>query len=238
MTDIHCHILSGVDDGPADLDQSLSMLRVAYDDGIRTLVATPHYDPSYFSPASALVLEKARTLRDIARESFPDMTLLVGNECAAGEHLAAALACGECLTLGGTNYVLTEFSSRMPPKVMKQAVIELTRQGYLPVIAHCERLLRSADDIPILTMLRDQGCLLQHNADAVPMTDSGWYGFWSYSSMADGTISFVSTDAHNTTSRKPVMKAAFNRTAGIIGHEKAERVFKTNAEEMLGLSDA
>ena len=43
LFDIHCHILPGVDDGSKDLETSLEMLRIAYEDGTRDIILTPHY---------------------------------------------------------------------------------------------------------------------------------------------------------------------------------------------------
>src|SRR5690348_6007121 len=47
MIDLHCHILPGVDDGPKTIEESIAMARVAYEDGIRTIVATPHVSHDY-----------------------------------------------------------------------------------------------------------------------------------------------------------------------------------------------
>lgn len=48
MRDIHCHILPGVDDGAADLDESLAMLEAAKRAGVTRIVCTPHCRDPYF----------------------------------------------------------------------------------------------------------------------------------------------------------------------------------------------
>ena len=72
MIDMHAHILPGLDDGPDDIGESIQMCRMAADDGIHTIVATPHMLKGIYSFSKKDVLKKVEELRDLGTSfSFP-----------------------------------------------------------------------------------------------------------------------------------------------------------------------
>jgi len=79
MIDLHSHILPGLDDGPSGLEESLDMCRVAYGDGIRTIVATPHMLDGVYRARRAAVLSRTRELNAALSSVFP--------VCPAGRRL-------------------------------------------------------------------------------------------------------------------------------------------------------
>ena len=62
MIDIHCHILPGIDDGPKDIETSLKMLRIAEEDGIKTVIATPHFYRGFYENQYGDVEEEVKKL--------------------------------------------------------------------------------------------------------------------------------------------------------------------------------
>ena len=68
MIDIHCHLLPGVDDGPEDLEESLAMARVAVEDGIQGVVATPHFRTGVYPNTKPDILERLKSLQEALRE--------------------------------------------------------------------------------------------------------------------------------------------------------------------------
>ena len=68
LVDIHCHILPGVDDGAPDMETSRAMIRDAYEQGVRYIIATPHYRPEMFEPSMKKVIRVYHELRDYAEE--------------------------------------------------------------------------------------------------------------------------------------------------------------------------
>ena len=73
FTDIHNHILFGVDDGSPDIETSLKMLRMAYEDGTRDMVLTPHFHPKRGMAHYSQIVENYEILADLAEKELPDM---------------------------------------------------------------------------------------------------------------------------------------------------------------------
>lgn len=229
MTDIHCHVIYGVDDGPATIDDSLAMLKMAYADGINTVIATPHYNDVYRSEPE-VVMERADIIRERLKQENIDMNLLTGNECQLDERLLGDLLCGKCQTLAGSRYVLIEISPFLSRGLMVTMVSDILRNNYTPVVAHCERLIGTREDIGRVRSLKEMGCLLQMNADTVLHSKRGWFRQWVLSGIADGSVSFICSDAHGVVKRKPLLQKACVAVTKRLGYDAAERVFRFNAQ--------
>ena len=80
MIDIHSHVLYGVDDGAQSLDETRALLRQAYDQGIKTLIATPHQRKGRFEASRSTIDKHFQDLQTIAQEIAPDLTVHLGTE--------------------------------------------------------------------------------------------------------------------------------------------------------------
>ena len=80
MIDIHAHILPGLDDGPKQAEESLDMLRIAQNDGIEVMVATPHFHRGMFECRSETVLEARDGLARRASDEGLGIKLLAGSD--------------------------------------------------------------------------------------------------------------------------------------------------------------
>ena len=139
FTDIHHHILCGMDDGARDPGEMRAMLRRAADDGIARIVATPHVTPgvAYFDRERyERALEEARAC--CRAEGIP-IALHPGAEILYTDQTCRFLAEGRVPTLAGTEYVLVEFSPDIRHDRLCDALAQLLHAGFLPVIAHAER---------------------------------------------------------------------------------------------------
>ena len=237
MIDIHSHILYGIDDGPKSADDALEMLRMAFDDGIGAVIATPHYNSACRS-SRALVEERAGELAGRLRREGRDIGLFVGNECEPDEYLPGDLEAGRCLTLAGTRYVLIEISAVMPHTMTKRMLADLMNRDYIPVVAHCERLVFTKRDRDRIDDLRMSGCLMQMNAETVLQKEKGWFSEWVFRKIEDGTVSFVASDAHSTVRRRPLLREAYDRVTRLLGARAADDVFHNNAARILQAASA
>lgn len=228
MTDIHTHVIYGVDDGPAALDDSIAMLKMAYKDGINTVVATPHYN-DVFRSKPEIVLERADIIRERLKRENIGINLLTGNECRLDERLLEDLLSGRCLTLAKSKYVLIEISPFLPPGIMMTMLSDILRNDLIPVVAHCERLVGAKEDIGRVRGLKEMGCLLQVNADTVLHNKRGWLRQWVFRAIDDGSVSFICSDAHGIAKRKPLLNKAYATVTKRLGYDAAERVFRINA---------
>ena len=80
LIDIHAHILPGVDDGASDFQESVRMLKSAYRQGVRCVIATPHYHRNHFHRNPERTKEALQKIRGWLREHLPDMIVLLGTE--------------------------------------------------------------------------------------------------------------------------------------------------------------
>ena len=161
--DMHTHILPGLDDGSQSMEQTKNMLRQAYDEGIRVIVATPHYgirNPGLkFEDAREALIETQKAADEVA----PGLKLILGCELYYTDGIVEALERGEAPTMGGTSYAMVEFSTSDSRDRINQCVNEMTWKGYRPIIAHLERYRSLEGDIEAVRDLVDRGAVVQIN---------------------------------------------------------------------------
>lgn len=109
MIDLHCHILPCLDDGAKDYDMSLSMARLCVNEGVSTIIATPHYMTEVFSINKAKVIQCIKDLQARLDDEKLPLKILPGMEVHLSLDVSQRLASGEALTLNDTGkYVLLE----------------------------------------------------------------------------------------------------------------------------------
>ena len=139
MIDLHCHVLPGLDDGPATLAESREIGSRAAADGVTALAATPHVREDYPTRASAMEAGVEAVRADFAAHGIP-VEVLHGGEIALD--VVPRLPRDELVrfSLGQTGrYLLVEFPYLAWPLGLEHAVAELRRSGLTPVLAHPER---------------------------------------------------------------------------------------------------
>lgn len=111
LYDIHCHIIPNVDDGAADMKEAHWMLRKEYEEGVRRIIATPHFRYDMFEPDPAKVYSQFRKLKVVASSVAKDLEIYLGCELHSSMDMADCLKEGKRMTLAGSRYVLTEFGN-------------------------------------------------------------------------------------------------------------------------------
>ena len=137
--DMHCHLLYGVDDGPKELEASLQLLRQEYDDGVRTVYLTPHFRKNMFECSAEVIREHFEILQARAKQELPELCLRLGCEIHVSMDVAEEIKSGRCATLGGTEFVLLEFSETAEKKYILDRCHAVMNRGFAPIIAHAER---------------------------------------------------------------------------------------------------
>ncbi|ACV64779.1 Protein-tyrosine-phosphatase [Desulfofarcimen acetoxidans DSM 771] len=198
MIDVHSHILPGLDDGSPDLQTSLAMASAAVENGIGTIVATPHFIPGVMENRRDKVLEAVRALQShIDREKLP-LSILPGTEAYCDIALPALVKSGEVLTVNdGGRYLLMELPMATVPQYTEHVIYELKLLGITPVIAHPERNKGIASDPSFLYKLVSNGVLAQVNATSL----LGEYGESVKAAALQFLklrwVHFLATDAHS-----------------------------------------
>src|SRR5882724_3041108 len=137
MIDIHHHCLPGVDDGPRTADEAVDLCRRSADEGIETIVATPHVLRGRWKNTSRAQLESI--LADLRSRVGDAPRLLLGSEYFFGHDIAEVMRGGTIIPLAGSRYILVEFASHAVPPLVLQPLHSVMLDGWMPIIAHPER---------------------------------------------------------------------------------------------------
>lgn len=232
MIDIHSHILPGVDDGARNMQETIEMLRAAYEEGIRIMIATPHYDNRHKQSFSKLE-EKLELVRQAAWEMDSDFNIYMGNEIYYEEGIQEVLREKKAFTLAGGRYVLIEFSTSESYKVMYQGMKEFILEGFIPIIAHIERydcLWKRTERIKDLV---DLGCYMQINAASLIGGFFDLQAVYCRKLAENGLIHFIASDCHNTKSRKPIMKTSLSGLKKTMSAAQIQNLVLNNAYKVI-----
>ena len=144
MIDLHCHILPGVDDGPTSQDESLAMARRAVEDGVHTILATPHtLNGIYINPVTA-VTSRVAALKETLSKNHIKLQLYAGADVHVCPHMLGMIERGEAGTIkDARKYILLEFPSQTIPQGIKNEIFSLKLNGITPIISHPERIKES-----------------------------------------------------------------------------------------------
>jgi protein-tyrosine phosphatase len=237
MIDLHNHILWGADDGARTLEDSLEMCRIAYTDGIRTIVATPHtlnglYQndrPSIIAKVrelnAALLHSEIRVPKSKFRNPKSKLVILPGADVHLCERVLPQLDEGKITTLGDRGkYLLIEFPSTGIPCGAEGVLHQLISRGVIPIISHPERNLEVARNPKRYHEMNRMGCLGQVTA----MSLTGGFGPGSMrlaeQLLSEGLVHIIASDAHSTDGRPPLLSPALSAAAKIVGEEEALRM--------------
>ncbi|MGL4514523.1 MAG: tyrosine-protein phosphatase [Lacipirellulaceae bacterium] len=237
LVDLHCHLLPGLDDGPRDHQESIAMALLSRDQGIDTIIATPHQLGSFGRLTADDIRRGVERIRDLLRADGIAIDVLPGADVWVEEGLVEKVLAGEVLTLGdqGRHVLLEMPHDRYTP--IDGLLDDLDRNGLVGVLTQPERnggLLRMPG---VIDDLVDRGCLMQVTAGSF-LGASGPASQALAERMAKrGAIHFVATDAHGAKSRRPRLAEAFQAVAKIAGAQAARLWFSDFPRAVAGGED-
>lgn len=196
-TDVHAHVLPGIDDGSPDLSTSLHLLKGMIDLGFEQFTATPHVMQDIWKNTSESITEAHLLLSAYLTENNINNPIVAAAEYMVDENLEQLLKNKTPLRTIRDNWVLIEISFLQPPLQLNNILFEMQLQGYQPILAHPERYLYYANNINELVKLKDMGCKLQSNL----LSFSGYYGKevlrFAERLVDQQLISLLGTDLHH-----------------------------------------
>jgi protein-tyrosine phosphatase len=225
MVDLHCHILSGMDDGAKTVEESLAMAEMAIADGITHVVATPHSSSEYRFDFSAV----QRAVAELQNSVGDRLKLATGCDFhLSPENLAALKKNAAAFCIHQKDYLLVEFNEFSIPPGIEQILYEIQLAGVRPIITHPERngIMRAHPE-RFEKWIRN-GCYAQVTGGALTGTFGPGAQQTSLEWIARGLVHFVASDAHNTTRRPHKLRAAYDFVRGQFGKEKAEALLVEN----------
>jgi protein-tyrosine phosphatase len=231
LVDLHSHVLPRVDDGARDDDEALRMLRIAEEDGIATIAATPH--AHHFPPG--LVPERVERLNQLAADAGLTIRVVPGSENRLAADLPARQRDGQLLTLNGSRYLLIElYFDGGWPSYLRRVVDELRALGLWPILAHAERYEAVQRDPTPLYDLIAAGVPIQINAASLVGPAERNAQPTAERLLRHRMAHILASDAHNAAWRPPRLRAAALRVAEIAGEEYAAWMLGTAAAIVRG----
>lgn len=137
MIDFHSHILSGIDDGPADIEESVAMAVALREAGFEAIYCTPHLMKGCFEVDNRAVLSAVSNLQTRLSKEKIELEILPGREYYLDEFLDGYLK--DPLPLGKTDYIMIEIPNNATPEYVKEMCFRIKCSGFIPMIAHPER---------------------------------------------------------------------------------------------------
>lgn len=231
--DIHTHILPGVDDGSRDWTMTQHMMEMAYEQGVETIIATPHNYPGEKKQDNAYIRQLCAQAQEKARDMGMPLKILPGNEVFYREDIVREIEKEHILTLADSRYVLVEYHPGSSSREVLHGVRHLTENGYLPVIAHMERVQVLLKDAELRRRVLEAGGYLQVNCQSLLGSRFDRRAGKLRKLVEKGEIHFLGSDCHNLGQRPPVMRDAISRLRQSISEEMTERVIYENANKLL-----
>jgi len=170
-TDLHSHLIPGIDDGSKSLEESLAMLKQFAEFGYQKVITTPHIMSDFYKNTPEIILGGLEKVRQGIKAADFEIEIDAAAEYYLDLHFEELIEQKNLLTFGD-NHVLFELSfSNEPPRV-KEAIFNLQTQGYKPIMAHVERYPFYFNDFEKIEDFKNRGCLIQLNINSL----SGQYG--------------------------------------------------------------
>ncbi len=210
LSDIHMHLLWGLDDGPKTPDGMQRMLDEAHLKGYERIYATSHICPGFRPFDFDLYINRLEEARKYCIEKGYSIEIMQGAEIAWTHQAADALLRGAVPTLGRTDYVLLELWPGIAYREALRAARTLIGAGYIPILAHVERYQcfrwspRRA-----LRFREETGALFQMNAQTLLKPFSLACLYFRNRLMKSRAIDFVASDAHGFAGRPVNLDQAY-----------------------------
>ena len=215
MIDWHTHILPGMDDGSCDVAESIAMINMQMTQGVKTVIATPHFYAN--DEAVESFLERRKQTLEILKAKLPQDApeIRLGAEVKYYQGISR-MADLKALRIEGSKLLLLEMPMSSWTENMIRELLEMSsRSDTRVVLAHVERYM-GMQKRTTWKRLHDNGILMQVNASYVTSFLSKYKAI---SLFKKGNIHFIGSDCHNLTLRPPQIGKAFEIIRNKFGDE-------------------
>lgn len=229
IIDIHAHVLPGIDDGAANMEEAKAMLQMAYSQGIRKIIVTPHFKRGQDLEH---IVELSRKLQREAHEIHKHFDIYLGQEILYYEDILGDLREKKALTMCGSNYVLIEFPPLVTYSRLFQGLRKIILARYIPILAHMERYrcLREKGRVDELII---SGCVLQMNYCSIVGNRFNSEVRWCRCQIQQEHIHMLATDMHHLNERTPEIEKAVTWIKKNCSMGLYQKLVSNNAQSLL-----
>lgn len=207
MTDIHCHILPGVDDGAESPEEALEMARMALHSGVRTIIATPHCNlpGTAVNYRTTTLAKRFSQLRQAVQEAKIPVDILPGAEILCTPQIGRLIDEGKLLTLAGSRYLLVEFYFDEAIEEIDEMLETIRQHRLVPVIAHPERYSAVQQEPRAVGRWFRSGYVIQLNKGSILGRLGSRSEETAHWILDHGFAHLVASDGHTAIHRTPHM---------------------------------
>jgi len=232
MTDLHIHILPETDDGAVDIKTSVQMLELAHEDGIKSLVCTPHYHPVKCKLPQAEIERRVGELERIAIQLYDDFKLYPAREVFYSQDIPKSIK-ARGMTINHSRYVLIEFDYRDSRQTIRNGVVNILNEGLIPIISHIERYPSIMMNPDMAVEIKEKGAILQLNAEALVGEEGADARRLAKHLLKERLIDVIATDAHTAGRRCPIMGDVVQWISNKYGYDYAKKIAKDNPDRII-----
>lgn len=195
-TDVHCHVVPGVDDGSQNVETSVELIEGLAELGIKRIIATPHVTQATFENTPQTLAEPLAALRSALRAKGSEVDIRQTAEYRVDEFFVQQLQDGVVMPFPDGKHLLIENSFIQEPWNLENVIFDLQVKGYKLILAHPERYLYYHVHPSRYAELKQLGVDFQINL----LSLAGYYGKNEKKMAEDlidgGMVDFVGTDTH------------------------------------------
>ncbi len=231
VIDLHCHLLPGIDDGPATLEGALDLARLSVANGITTAVATPHIQPGLYNNSRESIEEVYKHFREVLETEQIPLELGMAAEVRVSPEVLPMIAADQVPFLGeyeGYKLILLEFPHGTIPPGSDKMVNWLLARNIRPVIAHPERNRDVIRKLEKMAPFIEQGCLLQLTAGSVAGCFGPQVQQRTFQMLEAGWVTLLASDTHNRAHRPPELEPGRRAAATIVGEANSWALVRDN----------
>ena len=212
-TDIHNHLIPGIDDGSENATESIALIKAMQSMGITDFICTPHTMGEIYPNTPEDITLGAKNLNTALAKANVDVKVRPSSEYMLDEQFIGRLKGGNMLPLKD-NYLLVEISYLQPPINLKELIFEITHAGYIPVLAHPERYSYYHKKNQQYDELQRLGCLFQLNALALGSHYGNNVQQMARKLLEEGRYTFIGTDTHHMRHLEALKNVVYKQKLG------------------------
>ena len=228
LFDLHNHLLPLIDDGPANMDETIEIVALSEIQGVHTIIATPHRQDVNELYSVKYVKDLLNEVNQICKARGYSTSLKLGMENHLDPSLLGDIESGKALPIEGTNYILVEMPYDRKSDLVEDVLGQIQEIGLVPIIAHPERMELFQCDLKLLFKLVNSGLLTQITASSVYGKFGAKVQRFTEEILRCNLGHILASDTHMSRgARSPDLLKGYFEVSRIVGRDAAKGMVST-----------